>query len=272
MKYGIKFLKMEGCGNDFVVIDNRNGRVNKTAARSPGEFAKEVCARRTGIGSDGLLLLEKSSSCDFKMRFFNPDGSEVSMCGNGARCIALYAYKMGIVGRRMAIETGSGAIKALVKKDSVKVKMTDPTGFRQVLLENIGIDSPTANFINTGVPHVVIFCDDIGTLDVRKTGAAIRYHESFKPVGTNANFVEVVDNRSINIRTYERGVEDETLACGTGAVASALVASNLRGLVSPVNVHTRGGDILTIHFSQDGGRFRDVYLEGSVRIVFEGRI
>lgn len=263
----INFTKVVGSGNDFIVIDNR-----KTCHNNLSRLAREICNRKNSIGADGMLLLEGSKTGDFKMRIFNPDGSEVDMCGNGARCIALFACKMGIAGRKMKIGTRAGVLNAEVMAHSVRLQMSLPKDLRLMFNLDMGGMGYEVSYINTGVPHVVRFEDDVDKVDVRKFGAIIRYHKEFSPSGTNANFVEVISGSKIKVRTYERGVEDETLACGTGATASGIIASMIKGVGPPVEVITRGQETLKIYFSISGEEVKDVYLEGGAKIVYEGRM
>ncbi len=263
----IDFTKAVGSGNDFVIIDNRKKICHGNLSR----LAREICDRKNSIGADGMLLLEDSKKGDFKMRIFNPDGSEVDMCGNGARCIAEFAYKKRIAGKKMKIDTRAGILEAEVMDNSVRLKMSNPGQIRLRFNLDIGGMEYEVNYINTGVPHVVRFEEDVDRVDVRKFGAIIRYHKEFSPSGTNANFVEVASGHKIRVRTYERGVEDETLACGTGATASAIIASMLKGVKPPVEVITKGQEVLRIYFKIDKVEVKDVYLEGGARLVYEGR-
>jgi len=264
----IVFAKLSGAGNDFIVIDNRQGIVTSAAAK----LAIKLCQLKTGIGADGLILLERSAQADFRMRIFNPDGSEAEMCGNGARCIARFAYLKKIARASMIFKTMAGLISAQVKGTEVRLHMCDPYGLK----DNIGINlsgcSKKLFFINTGVPHAIMFVNNIDKAPVIEWGRIIRQHRLFKPAGTNVNFVSQIDRHSIAIRTYERGVENETLACGTGSVAAAIVSAYARNLSSPVQVHTRGGEVLKIYFNYNKGKFSEVYLEGRVKFVFEGEL
>ncbi len=267
----ITFTKVVGSGNDFVIIANRDSKLNNDLSN----LAKNVCRRKVSIGADGLLVLEDSSKADFKMRVFNPDGSEVTMCGNGARCSALYAYTNKWCSDTLKIEVGAGIIEAQVKDDRVRLRMTDPT---EIKLDNdLGIGNTIfkTHFINSGVPHVVHFLKDGINIDdypVKQMGRKIRYHKIFEPEGTNANFVKVTSENRLKLRTYERGVEDETLACGTGAVASGIVSHLVNGTKQPVEVLTKSQDTLKVYFSVNNKKIRDVYLEGSAKIVYEGGI
>jgi len=285
----LHFTKMVGAGNDFVVIDIRvkgeGWRVEDFC-----KLARRLCDRKTGIGADGILVLEKSKKADFKMRVFNADGSEAEMCGNGLRCAVLYE---GAHGRTSAqahpIPQGCGAGKRISKKitvetkagiyegeiageDRVKVKMEDPKDLKLSFPLKVNGRKIKINFINTGVPHAVVFVEGLDKIDARTIGRAIRYHNEFKPKGANVNFVEIIDDNNIKIRTYERGVEGETLACGTGAVASAIISRvKGEGLRVKINVHTRGG-ILKIEFQKIDNKIKNVYLEGEARRVFTGQI
>jgi len=267
MKTNIPFVKMHASGNDFIIIDNRMGLVFSDVM----DKVIRLCRRRFSVGADGLILIEDSDVADFRWYYFNPDGSEVEMCGNGSRCAARFAFMKGIAGRELSFETLAGIIKAEVRDGSVKVQLTKPFDLRKAISLNLGEACPReADFINTGVPHVVYFVEDLESLDVHGLGSRTRCHETFAPVGTNANFVWVHGRNDMTIRTYERGVESETMACGTGATAAALVAG-ARGVVdSPVRLKTRGGSTLTVYFNWDGNEFSDVYLEGDAVLVYQG--
>jgi len=265
----IHFRKMAGAGNDFIVIDNRDGIIPEAQRRHV--FAA-WCRRRVGIGADGVLLVEPArGGCHFRMRYYNADGGEAESCGNGARCIARFAHLIGAAPEQVRFETAAGIYQARVGADDVILSMSDPHGLRRAVgLEIPDLLSATVDFINTGVPHAVLRVQDLETVPVVALGRAIRMHEAFAPAGANANFIRLRPDGGLDIRTYERGVEDETLACGTGAVAAALIA-NLHGHgQSPVPVHPRGGPILRIHFERDGERFHQIKLEGEARVVYEG--
>jgi diaminopimelate epimerase len=265
----IEFMKMSGSGNDFILIDNRDQALN---VENLPQFVRTVCERKISVGADGLIIIERSEAFDFRWRFFNADGSEVEMCGNGGRCAARFAFIKGIAGEKMSFETRAGIIDAEIKGDTVKLKLTNPHSLQL----NLSIPAEgkllEISRINTGVPHAVHFVNDLDLFDVFHIGRHLRYHEQFQPEGTNANFVEVIDKKALRLRTYERGVEDETLACGTGAVASALISS-WKGLIeSPVHVKVRSGETLTIYFRKTDLGFEDIYLEGNAKVVYEGRI
>jgi len=254
---------MVASGNDFVVIE----RSQNPAINNPRILARSICDRKFGVGADGLLLLEKSKIADVRMRIFNPDGSEAKMCGNGARCSVLY------IGRRNTeLETKAGIIQSRLKGNSVKIKLTEPKDLKLNLPIKVNNRTLGVNFINTGVPHTVIFVADLDKIDVINLGRQIRFHKRFAPQGTNVDFVEALSNKSIKIRTYERGVEDETLACGTGVVASVLITAYSLQLTaySRMSVHTKSGEILKVYFDKIGDKFRNVWLEGEAKIVYKG--
>ncbi len=278
----IPFMKLSGSGNDFILIDNRERVVDPRRAAS---LAAKVCAHRLSVGGDGLILIEHSRRADFRWRLFNADGSEAEFSGNGARCAARFAYLKRIAPRRMRFETLAGIIEAEMvsgplgrKSESVrvptavKVRFPDPTGLRLHLRVLINGIERKAHFIDTGVPHCVYLVDDPETVDLAGIGRPTRYHELFRPAGTNVNFIKILDPHRIQIRTYERGVEDETLACGTGSIASALIASLLAKVESPVTLIPQSGLELTVYFTSRGNSFTDVYLQGDARAVSEGRI
>ncbi len=264
----LKFVKTVASGNDFIVIENSKAKIPNSKLPS---FAKEICNRNLGVGADGLLVIEPSKKADFKMRVLNPDGSEAEMCGNGARCVALYAKENKIAANKMRIDTIAGIIEAEVSKDKVRLKMSDPKDIR--LDFNIPVEGKNykVSFVNTGVPHTVIFVEDLEKWDVKRLGRAIRYHKLFAPKGTNVNFVEIEKENSIRVRTYERGVEDETLACGTGVTASAIISGASKKFKNPIICLTKSGDKLRVYFDRVGDNFKNVYLEGSAKVVFYGR-
>jgi diaminopimelate epimerase len=265
----IKFSKMSGSGNDFVIIDNRRHILDGIDL---SKFITAVCRRKISVGADGLILIEPSDKADFRWRFYNSDGSRAEMCGNGARCAARFAYVNGIAGENLTFETDAGIVSGQINADRTKVKMPDPRDLR--LDYSIALaDGPlTVSSINTGVPHVVIMQDDIETVDVFGVGREIRRHEAYAPAGTNVNFICQQGPGKLAIRTYERGVEDETLACGTGSIASALICAIKLGWTSPINLVTRSQESLTIHFAQNSGIFDDVYLEGDARIIYTAQL
>ena len=258
----IEFSKLSGSGNDFIIIDNMDLRINSDDFR---RYVPVICKRRICVGADGVILVEPSSKADFKWRFFNSDGSEAEMCGNGGRCVARFVYEKGIVRKRLiSFETLAGIIKAEVRGRSVKIQLTPPYGM--ILDESLDLDTTEIefSFVNTGVPHVVIFVDELEKIDVHGLGRGIRFHKRFSPEGTNVNFVCIKDGK-IYYRTYERGVEDETLACGTGAVACAVVAAE-KGLIRlPADVVTRSGEVLRIYREKE-----NIFLEGLTKWIYDG--
>jgi diaminopimelate epimerase len=288
------------------VVDN-GLKVKSLKFKSFEKIAKKLCDRRTGIGADGMLVLEKSKIADFRMSVFNADGSVAEMCGNGLRCAVLYIRGQKIAPfrvqmsndrsvfrprnpgfqpgwasfsgnkRKVKVETKAGIYEGEVTgKDKVRVKMQEPKDLKFDFPINVNGRKIKINFINTGVPHTVVFIDGLDKIDIDRIGSLMRYHDEFKPKGTNVDFVEIMDDNNIKMRTYERGVEGETSACGTGAVASAIMTvlsvkcKALSGKFG-INVRTRGG-ILKVEFRKIGNKFKDVYLEGEAKKVFTGQI
>jgi diaminopimelate epimerase len=272
----IHFFKMTGTGNDFIVIDNRQRLIDSDRCQ---DFVRGICRHKLSVGADGVILIENDSEVDFRWRFFNADGSEPEMCGNGARCAARFAFLTGIVDKpRMAFRTLAGIIKAELLDVKVKVQMTTPHGLLTDLKTEAAGRSFDLDFINTGVPHAVWFAEDekeLESADVQHWGNALRFHSRFQPAGTNVDFVYVRDPKYIVVRTYERGVEGETLACGTGAIASVLISAARDLVVSPVEVMTRSGEMLTIYFQLSHDfrhsdiQFKEVFLEGEARVAYE---
>lgn len=265
----ISFAKYSGTGNDFILIDNRNKFLK---GKRLYKFTRLACELKTGIGADGVILLEESRKADFKMRIINADGSEPEMCGNGARCIVHFSNVINCVGKKMVFETLAGLITGEVKNNNnVKVKLTIPSGFKRDIKIKYKNTQQNLYFINTGVPHVVIFIKNIEKADVFNIGRFIRYHRLFQPAGTNVNFVRIKDQHSIYVRTYERGVENEILACGTGATAAAIVSSLLKKTKPPVKLITRSNETLKAYFKIiDNENIKDVFLEGKVTPIFSG--
>jgi diaminopimelate epimerase len=270
MSTSINFYKMNGSGNDFILIDNRTAIIDPEAAP---ELARSLCRRKVSVGADGLILIENDAEVDFSWRFFNADGSSAEMCGNGGRCVARLANMLGICGSRLSFRTLAGIVRAEVMGSQVKLQMTSPSDLRLDEKLELSDGSVVAQHINTGVPHTVFILDtaeDLEKQDIVSRGREVRYHSHYAPAGTNVNFITVLGQRSLEIRTYERGVEDETLACGTGATAVALVAA-AKGLVEPpVDVRTRSGETLTIYFS--GETPEEVYMEGTATVVYQGQL
>lgn len=262
------FVKMHGAGNDFLVADDREERF----PIRDRDWMAGITARRTGVGSDGILLIQRSDRASFRMRFINPDGGEVDMCGNGARCIARHAHTLGIATDSMTIETRAGILEARLEGDRVRLRMTDPKDWRADQTLTVGDRTVRYTFVNTGVPHVVVETDSLAATDVEGLGRAIRRHPAFQPDGTNVNFAQLTGPGELAVRTYERGVEGETLACGTGIVASGLTLSERHRLPLPVRVRAASGDVLEVSGERTGGGLARVTLCGPAVYVFEGTL
>jgi diaminopimelate epimerase len=264
----LHFTKMDGAGNDFILIDNRAGEIHLNRTQ-----IARLCDRHRGVGADGILLLENpSDQADFRMRYFNADGGEAEMCGNGARCFARFANQVAGAHGKISFETPAGMISAELAGDLVTLQMTEPTDLRLSIPLQIGAEKKIVHFVNSGVPHVVVPVTQVGDVDVSRDGSAIRRHEMFSPKGANVNFIEKRGADKIAVRTYERGVEDETLACGTGVVDSALIFAATENVNGPIDVIARGGDELRVGFEKTDMQFRDVTLTGPAEFVFEGTI
>ena len=261
----LAFTKMAGGGNDFVVIDNRSARVADAV-----ELTKRICTAHLSVGADGLILVETSTSADFRMRYFNNDGSGGEFCANGTRCAARYAVLHGIAPMKMAIETDVGIVGAEVSGGTVTLSLPSPHGFRSERPLRIGDRVVRGSSIVMGVPHYVLFePNDLWTQDIVPLGRAIRLHPELKPDnGANVNFVVVRDEHSIEVRTYERGVEAETLSCGSGVVASVTTAALFGRATSPVSVLTRSGITLQVTFIREGNEIRNVRLTGDARLIY----
>ena len=265
----MEFFKYQGTGNDFIMIDDRS----KTFPAANQALIEQVCHRRFGIGADGLILLQNDPDYDFRMVYFNADGAEGSMCGNGGRCIVRFAHDLGIFDRETRFIAVDGEHTAVVGEETVSLKMSPVSGIE---------DRNGLTFLNTGSPHVVLFVDDLESLDVVAEGRAIRYSDPFQPGestpgkstrgGTNVNFAQVMADNTVFVRTYERGVEDETYSCGTGVTAVALAAHQQLSLTSPVGVKTIGGDLRVSFDQSPNGSFATIYLIGPAKRVFIGRI
>ena len=264
----LSFTKMNGAGNDFVLLDNRDGQIQLDPAS-----IEQLCDRHSGIGADGLLAVETAQNgADFRMRYYNSDGGEAEMCGNGARCFARFAQRLSGQAGELSFETLAGVITARFFDRDVEIQMSEPRDLRLNEEVALGTQAMTVHSVNTGVPHTVTFVNDLENTEVRSVGAALRRHSHFAPKGTNVNFVNVLSASSIAVRTYERGVEDETLACGTGMVAAALVTHVITGATSPISVRVRGGDSLKVAFEKVGASYRNVLLTGPADFVFEGQV
>ncbi|MEE9269265.1 MAG: diaminopimelate epimerase [Candidatus Krumholzibacteria bacterium] len=269
----ISFVKMHGAGNDFVVMDNRGGAIRLDAAR-----IRAMCDRRRGVGADGVILIEGAEEADFRMRYYNSDGGEAEMCGNGARCAAFHAVRLGLgEGRGETVHvrfvTGPGLIEGHVEGCQVAISMTDATSFKKGVCLPVAEGEEIVHFIDTGVPHAVVVEKDVWALDDRAVagrGRAIRMHSAFEPDGANVDFVTTLDDGRVAVRTYERGVEAETEACGTGAVAAAVVLAKLGKARSPVTLVTRGGETLSVSLEEAAWGASGVVLTGPTAVSFQG--
>jgi len=260
----LTFSKMAGGGNDFVVIDNRSGRIGDAE-----ELTRRICTPHLSVGADGLILIENTGRATFRMRYLNADGSLADFCANGTRCAARFAYVNVIAPKRMTIETGAGVVGAEVSDGGhVTLSLQPPHSFVDRPLR-VGDTVIRGRSIIVGVPHYVLFLrGDLWSQDIVPLGRAIRTHPDLQPAGANVNFVVVRDPNAIEVRTYERGVEAETLSCGSGVVASAITSALSRNVMSPVKVLTRSGITLEVSFALEGGMPRDVQLRGDARIVY----
>jgi diaminopimelate epimerase len=264
----LRFTKMNGAGNDFVMLDNRAGDLQLSAKQ-----ITRLCDRNRGVGADGVLVLERpANGANFRMRYYNADGGEAEMCGNGARCFARYANRVAGPVDKLSFETPAGVIGADLLGELVCLQMSEPRDLRLGIKIPLNDQTISAHFVNSGVPHVVVPANDLENVDVRGIGSAVRHHELFAPKGANVNFLKRRGDRQISIRTYERGVENETLACGTGVVASALVFAATERVDGPIGVLVRGGNELKVGFNKTGDQFQNVTLTGAADFVFEGTI
>jgi len=251
------FYKYQGTGNDFVIIDNRQENFDKNNIK----LINQLCDRRFGIGADGLILLENHDSADFKMVYYNADGNESTMCGNGGRCITAFAKYLGIIEHEATFEAIDGLHKAVIENGLVKLQMQDVYGIQK---KNDFV------FLDTGSPHHVLFRDKLKQLDVKTEGSTIRYSDVYNKEGVNVNFVEPLDTDNFSVRTYERGVEDETLSCGTGVTAVA-IAMHYIGETEKniIKLHTPGGD-LKVSFDNNQEKYTNVWLIGPAQFVYKG--
>jgi diaminopimelate epimerase len=266
----LEFSKMNGAGNDFIFVDNRAGAVRLTR-----EQIVRLCDRHRGIGADGLMLLIPCTSgkADWAWQFYNSDGSTGEMCGNGARCFARFVQRaVGLNGSGFTFETEAGVITAKFQAERVTVNLTKPKDLRLNEQVKLSTGVETIHSLNTGVPHAVLYVPDADKAMVQSLGPEIRRHSHFGPRGTNVNFVQVIGPNHIRVRTFERGVEGETLACGTGVAASALISSRVHNFKSPVKVQVQGGDTLEVSFDERNGEFENVRLTGPAEFVFTGSV
>lgn len=265
----LPFTKMAGAGNDFVIIDHRVARIADAA-----DLARRICTRRLSVGADGLILIETSPRATFRMRYFNSDGSLGEFCANGTRCAARFAFVNVIAPRRMTIETDAGIVGAEIgDRGEVTLSLPSPHGFRPDMPLAIGSQTIHGSFITVGVPHYVTFLrDELWSQNIEPLGRAIRMHRDLQPAGANANFVVIRDPHSIEVRTYERGVEGETLACGSGVVASVSTSALFGRVKSPVSVLTRSGITLEVTFEAREGQIDELHLKGDARIVYRSTL
>lgn len=265
MQIKIAFIKTSGAGNDFILIDNMDGSLNLDQP----PLARALCSRHYGVGADGLIVLESDPTVHFLMRYYNADGSYGGMCGNGGRCAARVAHLRNIAPESMKFRTLDHVYEAKVLDEEVCLKMKP---VKEMHLRSLSVDQEnfTGIFIDTGSPHFVLPVEDVRRAAVEQLGRSIRNHASFLPHGTNVDFVQHDSVRGLQIRTYERGVEGETLACGTGVVAAAVVASVHWSCTPPVRVETRSGEVLSVSFARDGNSYTDIQLQGSAHILFSG--
>ena len=258
---------MNGAGNDFVVIDNRDDHLSL----SPDQIA-QLCHRQRGVGADGLILLcESDGGADWIWDFYNADGSNAEMCGNGARCFARYIKRITGGGNEPSFQTDCGIIRANINGESVTVNLTDPQGLAMNKKISTSVGEISVHFLNTGVPQAVLIVDNADQAMVEELGSEIRYHDHFAPAGTNVNFVQILETGHIRIRTFERGV-GETLACGTGVAAGGMIAAHMNDWPSPVNVDVLGGDTLSVAFEWICDEFSNVLLTGPAEFVYEGSV
>ncbi len=255
----LQFYKYQGTGNDFIIIDNRQHLFPKNNTK----LIAQLCNRKFGIGADGLILLENSEQHDFTMVYFNADGNLSSMCGNGGRCITAFAKKLSIIDAKTIFEAVDGLHEASIENDSISLKMIDVSTVER-------FDNHL--FLNTGSPHHISFVDDVKNVNVKITGRKIRYGDPYYEEGSNVNFVQKIDKNTFKVRTYERGVEDETLSCGTGVTAVAIAAHKAHKTESnTVILETPGGN-LEVSFHLDNNIYKNVFLKGKATLVFTGEI
>jgi diaminopimelate epimerase len=264
----VSFSKYAGCGNDFVLFDHRC----PFFPLHNQQLMKKLCHRQLGIGADGLIFLETSSSADFKMRIFNADGSEAEMCGNGIRCLYKFIQQLGFQTKAYTIETMKRKLTIAASGDDVSVEMGIPTEIDWEVNLMIEGQTKVAQHLDTGVPHAVLFVENLDLVDMIHLAPKIRYHPEFLPRGANVNFALMKSNDLIELRTYERGVEQETLACGTGAVATALAAAKMFNLKSPLSVLTRSKEQLRVWFERNGETFEQIIMSGPASLIYHGEI
>lgn len=264
----LSFSKYVGCGNDFILFDNRSG----VFPSHDGDLIRQLCHRQYGIGADGIILLEESEKADFAMRIFNADGGEAEMCGNGIRCLMKFIQELGISLSSCLVETMCRTHRLTISKDLVSVDMGAPTEVAWNIPIEMEANAWTIQFLNTGVPHAILFMKEIESFDLASWGPKFRYHSQFHPQGTNFSVATFPVNGKMSIRTYERGVEGETLACGTGATAAALAGAYLYDQKSPITVQTRLQEKLVIEFQRQGDLFSNVTMSGPSTCTYRGEV
>lgn len=257
----LKFWKIEANGNDFIIIDNRD----KIFTGGEIDVIRKICTRRKSVGADGAIFIEDSEKADYKIRYFNSDGLESTMCGNAGRSSIFFTYYRGIAGRTQNIEVSDGIHSGIIYKNEIEFEIIVKEKPEEVYLNGVNNKQITGYKINTGVPHFVMFENNIDDLDIIKTGKEIRYHDNFKPEGTNVNFIEIAGNL-LKVRVYERGVENETLSCGTGAAACAAVANLIKGIKYPMSLSFPGG---TLRIDKRDEKF---FIIGEVNLIFKGKL
>lgn len=266
----ISFQKFTGAGNDFIIIDGF--KLSASDIESIILDIPKLCARGTGVGADGLIIILKDNEYDFQMRYFNSDGSEAEMCGNGGRCVSMFAFREGYTKENMKFRAISGIYSAEIIGEAVKLQMQNSEYpiENEIQISNFRVKG---YFLITGVPHFVIFQNenpDLNPDEINTWAKEIRFHKEFSPAGTNVNILNIIDKNNLVIRTYERGVEEETLACGTGSTASGIISTVIGVTESPVNLKTKSGLTLTVELKLEKHKITDVFLTGEARLVYKG--
>lgn len=266
----VPFSKLSGCGNDFILIDN----CDRTLSATSPTWLTALCHRHEGIGADGVIWLESASNNSASIRLYNADGSEAASCGNAFRCLLTYLKNRTNASMPYTIHTPFTLATASWEQNLIRIELQDPSEIQWNMLLQLDDSTLSCHFLNTGVPHLVVFVEDLEAIDVTQIGKALRRHPRLMPHGANVNFVTLqTDTDQVHYRTYERGVEAETLACGTGAVAVALACSQIHSLASPIRLTTRSGEILQVDFSViSPNQFHHVSLLGPAKLVYEGNI
>jgi diaminopimelate epimerase len=263
----IPFSKFSASANDFIVMDNRSGQFTHVAPI----LAKRLCSHRYSVGADGLILIENSKKASFRVRYFNPDGQQFNTCGNGGRCAVRYAFLSVIAGRKMNLETNVGVIDAEVIGSSVRIRFVSPSRYTLNVPVNVDGQTIKGHFVRLGEPHFLLYVKDIRNHDILPLARKIRYHDRFQPEGTNVHFIEPVDRHYVKIRSYERGVENETLACGSGCISSAIATYATNQTAPPITFEPQSGIPVSVHFPE-ASNFQELYLEGDARLVYRGEL